>query len=149
MNKSSQHFVGLDIGTSRVRCVIGSLSDGDVAPTIVGVGVSNNLGVRKGSVVNIPETASAIDIAIDEAERMSGYEISSATVNVNGTHIKGMNSKGVIAVSADNREIGSEDIIRSDRRTVFFIIIFSFLLLWRMSEQRHHPFPRGDAIIIY
>lgn len=112
MSKSTKHFVGLDIGTSQVRCVIGSLSDNDIAPTIVGVGTSKNQGVRRGSVVNIQETASAIDIAIDEAERMSGYEVSSAIVNVNGAHIKGMNSKGVIAVSADNREITTEDILR-------------------------------------
>ena len=112
MQKSNQHFVGLDIGTSQVRCVVASLSDGDVAPTIVGVGTSPNLGVRKGSIVNIQETAQAVDVAIDEAERMSGFQVSSATVNVNGNHIKGMNSKGVIAVGAANREITNEDIIR-------------------------------------
>lgn len=112
MQKGNQHFVGLDIGTSQVRCVIASLADGDVAPTIVGVGTSPNLGVRKGSVVNIQETVQAVDVAIDEAERMSGYQISSATVNVNGAHIKGMNSKGVIAVGAANREITAEDILR-------------------------------------
>ncbi len=112
MQKTNQHFIGLDIGTSKVRCVIASLADGDVAPTIVGVGTSQNLGVRKGSIVNIQETVQAVDTAIDEAERMSGYQVSDVTVNVNGAHIKGMNSKGVIAVGAANREITTEDILR-------------------------------------
>ncbi len=112
MQKTNQHFIGLDIGTSKVRCVIASLTTGDVAPAIVGVGVSQNLGVRKGAIVNIQETTQAVDIAIDEAERMSGYQVSDVTVNVNGAHIKGMNSKGVIAVEAANREITSEDILR-------------------------------------
>ncbi len=112
MQKTNQHFIGLDIGTSQVRCVIASISDGDLVPTIVGVGSSSNLGVRKGSIVNIQETVQAVDAAIDEAERMSGYQVSNVTVNVNGSHIKGMNSKGVIAVGAANREITSEDILR-------------------------------------
>ena len=60
MQKTNQHFIGIDIGTSRVRCVIASLSEGDVAPTIVGVGTSPNLGVRKGSIVNIQETSQAV-----------------------------------------------------------------------------------------
>lgn len=112
MQKTNSHFVGLDIGTSQVRCVIASLTDSDVAPTIVGVGIGPNLGVRKGSVVNIQETSQAIDVAIDEAERMSGFQVSAVTVNINGAHIKGMNSKGVIAVGAANREIVTEDILR-------------------------------------
>lgn len=108
----SRYFVGLDIGTTKVRCVIGQLNDSDVAPTVIGTGVADNLGVRKGAVANIQDTVNAIDSAIEAAERMAGYEVNAATVNVNGAHIVGMNSKGVIAISSNTREIGLEDLAR-------------------------------------
>jgi len=109
---SSSYFVGLDIGTTAVRCVVGQLNDQDVAPTVIGTGVAANLGVRKGAVTNVADTVSAIDAAIEQAERMSGYEVGAATVNINGSHIVGMNSKGVIAISSNTREISPDDIAR-------------------------------------
>lgn len=109
---NNRYFVGLDIGTTHVRCVVGQLNDQDVAPTVIGTGVVPNLGVRKGAVTNIQDSVNAIDGAIEAAERMSGYEVNAATVNVNGAHIVGMNSKGVIAISSSTREIGLDDIAR-------------------------------------
>ncbi len=108
----SKYFVGLDIGTTEIRCVVGQLNDEDVAPTVIGTGIAMNLGSRKGAVVNIQDTVNAIDSAIEQAERMSGFEINAATININGSHIVGMNSKGVIAISSSNREIGPDDINR-------------------------------------
>jgi len=104
------HFVGLDIGTSTVRCVVGMLDqNGDNKPSIIGHGSAPNLGMRKGVVVHVDDVAEAIVKAVTEAERMSGYHISRATVNVNGSHVGGINSKGVIAISSANREITTED----------------------------------------
>ncbi|MGH7241754.1 MAG: cell division protein FtsA, partial [Candidatus Saccharimonadales bacterium] len=108
-----QHFVGLDIGTAGVRCVVGMLdaSNGN-KPSIIGHGSSVNLGMRKGVVVHVDDVAEAIVQAITEAERISGHHINRATVNVNGSHVTGMNSKGVIAISTANRQISQDDRFR-------------------------------------
>jgi cell division protein FtsA len=107
---SAPHFVGLDIGTSMVRCVVGMLgSDADAKPSIIGHGSSPNLGMRKGVVVHVEDVTEAIVQSITEAERLSGVRIDKATVNINGAHVAGINSKGVIAISAANREITVED----------------------------------------
>ena len=108
-----QYFVGIDIGTTTVRCVIGSSNgEDDAAPTIAGSGSAPNLGMRKGAIVNIPDVVASIDAAVDQAERTSGHKVQSATVNVNGTHVVGLNSKGVVAVSGGNREITREELTR-------------------------------------
>jgi len=110
---SAPHFVGLDVGTSTVRCVVGMLgSDADAKPSVIGHGSSSNLGMRKGVVVHIEDVTEAVVQAITEAERLSGVRIDRATVNINGAHVAGINSKGVIAISTANREITVEDRIR-------------------------------------
>ncbi len=109
------HFVGLDVGTSTVRCVIGMFDDEDtVTPSIIGYGSAPNSGMRKGVVSHIDDVAQAIAQAVSEAERMSGVKVSSATVNINGSHVAGVNSRGVIAISTANREIGIEDRERAE-----------------------------------
>ncbi len=109
---STPHFVGLDIGTSAVRCVVGVINAQDSKPSIMGYGRSVNLGMRKGVVVHVDDVAEAIVQAVTEAERVSGIPISRATLNINGAHVSGMNSKGVIAISAANREISDDDRLR-------------------------------------
>ncbi len=110
---ASTCYVGLDIGTSTVRCVVGMLDQGNAGKlAIIGHGTAQNLGMRKGIVVHVDDAAEAIVRAITEAERVSGMRINRATVNVNGAHVSGMNSKGVIAISAANREITHEDRMR-------------------------------------
>lgn len=106
---SLPHFVGLDIGTSTVRCVVGTVNQADAKPSVIGHGSAPNQGMRKGVVVHIDDAAEAIVQAVTEAERVSGMQITQATLNVNGAHVSGMNSKGVIAISAANREITDED----------------------------------------
>lgn len=103
-------YVGLDIGTSTVRCVVGTRDNSD--PTLISVighGSSPNQGMRKGVVMHIDDCAEAIIQAITEAERISGQQIHQATVNVNGGHVTGLNSRGVIAISSPDREISVED----------------------------------------
>ena len=112
-DQSSQHYFGLDIGTSTVRCVVGMLEASDIAKlSVIGHGSARNLGMRKGSVVHIDDIVEAVVQAVTEAERVSGVHIQSATVNVNGQHVSGINSKGVIAISAANREIDGNDRLR-------------------------------------
>lgn len=106
-------FVGLDIGTSQVRCVVGMIDQNSAGKlSIIGHGSAKNSGMRKGMVVHVDDVAEAIIQAINEAERISGQQIHRATVNVNGSHVLGFNSKGVIAISAANREISVEDRMR-------------------------------------
>jgi cell division protein FtsA len=119
MQEHQQAAVGIDIGTTTIRCAIGLVKD-EQTVNLVGIGEAPNTGFRKGSVVNISETATALDLAIANAERMAGVQVASATVNINGTHIKGLNSKGIIAVSGN--EITEDDLLRvEDAATVLQI----------------------------
>lgn len=103
-------YVGLDVGTSTVRCVVGMVDPNNPGKvSIVGHGSAPNVGMRKGIVVHVDDAAEAIVQALTEAERLSGIRINGATVNVNGAHVSGINSKGVIAISAANREITPDD----------------------------------------
>lgn len=110
------YFIGLDVGTSNVRCVVGTLDLTSDEPrlSVVGHGSALNNGMRKGLVVHLEEVAGAINQAVSEAERLTGIPIRRATVNVNGAHISGLDSKGVIAISAANREITIDDKIRAE-----------------------------------
>lgn len=106
-------FIGLDIGTSTVRCVVGMIdpnTNGNLS--IIGHGTARNNGMRKGTVVHVDDVAESVIKALTEAERISGQQIRQATVNVNGSHVAGFNSKGVIAISAANREITPDDRMR-------------------------------------
>ena len=112
-NQNQEHFIGLDIGTSAVRCVVGGYDpNGSNLPSIIGHGLAPNQGMRRGAVVHVDEVADAIVKAVTEAERISGVNIRHATVNVNGSHVSGLDSEGVIAISAANREITTEDRLR-------------------------------------
>lgn len=108
----ASHFFGLDIGTSTVRCVVGIVDNEEGKVSIIGQGSAENLGMRKGVVVHINDVTQAITEAVHEAERLSGVRIPSATVNINGSHVQGINSRGVIAISTANREITPEDRMR-------------------------------------
>ena len=110
---SVNSFVGLDVGTSKVRCVVGMLdlnSSGKLS--VIGHGSAPNTGMRRGVVAHVDDAAEAIIQALTEAERISGIHIDRATVNVNGTHVSGIDSKGVIAISAANSQITAEDRLR-------------------------------------
>src|ERR1700691_6088263 len=97
--QSLPHFVGLDIGTSTVRTIVGTPNPNEpTKPSIIGYGSAPNVGMRKGVVVHADDVAEAIVQSFTEAERLSGVRIHSATVNINGAHVSGMNSKGVVAI---------------------------------------------------
>ncbi len=113
MREQSPHFVGLDIGTGSVRCVVGILDQHDGAKiSVIGHGSATNQGMRKGVVAHIDDVAEAVIKAINEAERVSGIHLQHATVNVNGDHVSGINSRGVIAISTANKEITEADRMR-------------------------------------
>jgi cell division protein FtsA len=109
MIKKGDIVVGLDIGTSKICAIVGAMNDEDEID-IIGIGICNSRGLRKGVVVNIESTVDAIKRAIEEAELMAGVDIDSAYVGIAGNHIKGVNSHGIIAIK--NKEVVQSDIDR-------------------------------------
>ncbi len=110
----SDVIVGLDIGTSVIRAIVAETLETGILQ-IIGVGTSVSQGLRKGSVVNIEKTVQGINEAIEAAEMMSGVEITHCVTGIGGTHIEGLNSRGIVAVSGKskgNREIDQQDIDR-------------------------------------
>ncbi len=108
---SEQIVVGLDIGSSKV-CALCGMKREDGQIEIIGIGQSDSNGLRKGVVVNIEATAKSIEKAIDEMATMAGVEVDSVYAGIAGGHIKGMNSKGVVAISNPTREIAKADVQR-------------------------------------
>ncbi|MDR0323152.1 MAG: cell division protein FtsA [Treponema sp.] len=106
----------LDIGSTNVRCIVCE-RDIDGVLQIIGAGVRPSTGLRKGVVVNIEATLRAVAGAIEDAEMMSGLEVTECWTGIGGNHINGLNSRGVVGVSGKKRdtrerEIGQEDIDR-------------------------------------
>jgi cell division protein FtsA len=143
-------FVGLDIGTSAVRCVVGMVDPNTPGKvSVIGHGQARNLGMRRGIVVHIEDAADAVAQAVTEAERVSGMRIQGATVNINGSHVSGMNSKGVIAISAANREITPDDRMRAEEAATIVQlpsnreIIQVFAKNYRLDGQENIKDPVG------
>lgn len=107
---SNDIIVSLDIGTSKVRAIIGEINNGTI--NIIGVGSADSEGIRKGAIVDIDQTVQSIRNAVEHAERMVGIQISEVFVGITGNHIALQSSHGVVAVSNEDREIGNEDIDR-------------------------------------
>jgi cell division protein FtsA len=112
MIKKDDIIVGLDIGTTKIAAIVAEYSPPSTVD-IIGIGVAPSRGLRKGIVVDIDSTVEAIKYAIREAELMSGHQIDEAYVGIAGSHIRGINSKGVIAISGKNREIVQDDVDRA------------------------------------
>ena len=105
-------LVGLDIGTSWTRCVIGSASrDGQLM--IESIAERPTEGVKSGSIVNIEQTLKVINSVVSDAELQAGTEVSSVILGVGGDHIRGIQSSGVVGIQSRDQEIKKEDIRRS------------------------------------
>ncbi|WP_091771991.1 cell division protein FtsA [Piscibacillus halophilus] len=109
MNRS-EILVSLDIGTSKVKVIIGEVSKDTM--NVIGVGVAESKGMKKGAIVDIDQTVHSIQNAVDQAERMVDMEIHRVIVSINGSHIDLQDCHGVVAVSSETREISDEDIER-------------------------------------
>lgn len=108
MAKREEIIVGLDIGTTKVACLVGEVTDDGV--DIIGVGTQPCSGLKKGVVVNIDSTVAAIAKAVEEAEHMAGVEITQVYAGIAGSHIKAFHSEGVVAIR--DREVRPDDIER-------------------------------------
>jgi cell division protein FtsA len=104
--------VGLDIGTTKICCIVGEVTDNGVSSSIdiVGIGTAPSTGLRKGCVINIESTVESIAKAVEEAELMAGVEISTVYTGIAGGHIKSFNSNGIVAIK--DKEITAQDVQR-------------------------------------
>jgi len=102
-------LVGLDIGTSKVVAIVGELqNDGSVE--IIGIGSNPSRGLKKGVVVNIESTVQSIQRAIEEAELMAGCQIHSVYAGIAGSHVRSLNSHGIVAIR--DKEVAQGDVDR-------------------------------------
>ncbi|MBO8436990.1 MAG: cell division protein FtsA [Spirochaetes bacterium] len=105
-------LVGLDIGTSWTRCVIGTISrDGQLM--IESISERPSEGMKSGTIVNIEQTLKVINSVVSDAELQAGTEVSSVILGIGGDHIKGIQSSGVVGIQSRDQEIKREDIRRS------------------------------------
>lgn len=130
MTRKGELVTGLDIGTTKICVIVAELTENGIE--IVGCGISPSQGLKKGVVVNIDVTVESIRQAVEAAEAMAGVTLDSAFVGIAGSHIKGINSRGVIAISGKNREVTQADLDRvieaakaitlpADRRVIHII----------------------------
>tara|TARA_Y200000002_G_scaffold372341_1_gene370015 strand:- start:553 stop:1779 length:1227 start_codon:yes stop_codon:yes gene_type:complete len=108
-SKNSNMIVGLDIGTSKVVCIVGKYDD-EKKLEIIALGAYPSSGLKKGVVVNIDATTDAISKAVDQAQSMIEEKIKSVYVGIAGKHIKSLNSHGTEAIK--NNEVSAYDIDR-------------------------------------
>ncbi len=107
---SGEVVVGLDIGTTKICCVVGEVFDDGV--DIIGVGTAPSVGLKKGIVVNIESTVKSIRQAVEQAKEAAGCELQAVYAGIAGNHIKGFNSPGILAINGrEIKEADVEDVI--------------------------------------
>ncbi|OGJ47541.1 cell division protein FtsA, partial [Candidatus Peregrinibacteria bacterium RIFOXYA2_FULL_33_7] len=142
-------IASLDIGSSKIRTVIGNIEEKNGLPNIIGVGVADSTGLRKGAVIDVEETINSISSSLEDAERMAGEPINHVFLGIGGNHIMSFDSKGVIAVANTSNEISEDDVDRvleaaqavsiPSNRRILRIIPKAFTV----DEQRGIKYPVG------
>ncbi|HXV60091.1 MAG TPA: cell division protein FtsA [Vicinamibacteria bacterium] len=112
LNKRDRYIVGLDIGTTKVTAIVAEITE-EGRVDVIGIGSTESKGLRKGMVINLGQTVESIKRVVEEAELMAGVEVESAHVGLAGSHIKGFNSRAVVAITNKSREITREDVFRA------------------------------------
>ncbi|MEK7529215.1 MAG: cell division protein FtsA [Patescibacteria group bacterium] len=144
-------IASLDIGSSKIRTVIGTIEHGagGQIPNIIGIGIAPSTGLRKGQLIDVEEAIHNITASLEDAERMAGEPVHHVFLGLTGNHIESFNSKGVIAISNPGNEIMEDDIDRvleaaqavsiPNNRRILRIIPKSFTV----DEQRGIKYPVG------
>lgn len=142
-------LAGLDVGSSKIRAVVGTIDEKTQMPNIIGVGIAPSTGIRKGQIIDVEETINNITASLEDAERMAGEPIHRVLLGISGNHIESFNSKGVIAISHPGNEISDDDIDRvleaaqavaiPNNRRILRIIPKSFTV----DEQKGIKYPVG------
>ena len=102
-------IVGLDIGTSKVTALVGEYAPGNPIE-VIGIGSHESRGLKRGVVVDIESTVQSIQRAVEEAELMAGCEIHSVYAGIAGSHVRSLNSHGIVAIR--NKEVTADDVDR-------------------------------------
>ncbi len=108
----ARFLAGLDIGSSKIRTVVGTIDEKTQMPNVIGVGIAPSTGLRKGQVIDVEETINNITASLEDAERMAGEPVHHVLLGISGNHIESFNSKGVIAIAHPGNEITEDDIDR-------------------------------------
>jgi len=108
----SKIYAGLDIGTTKITAIVAEADELGETLRILGVGTAASDGLKRGVVVNLEKTVRSIQHALEEAERVSGRSVKSVWAGIAGDHIRGLTSRGVIAVSRKDAEIRPHDVAR-------------------------------------
>lgn len=108
----TQGINAIDIGSSKITCLITVPSQDSLKINVVGVATVPSKGVRKGQIVNIEECVGAITDCVEAAERMAGVGIESAYLSISGEHIQSQNSHGLVAIREAEQEISPDDVFR-------------------------------------
>jgi len=111
MAQATKSYAGLDIGTTKISCIVADV-DQNGELRIVGIGNAPSEGLRRGAVVDLEKTVASIARAVEEAERMAGFEIKGVHAGIAGDHIRSLNSRGVVAISRKDNEIAAADVER-------------------------------------
>lgn len=132
---SGEQFVSIDIGSSKIKALIGEW-DENKQLRVLGVGVSESRGIRKGNILDMEEFKSNLDAALSEAEKMTGEQVSHICLGLSGVHISVMQKNGIVPVSGN--EVTEDDVSRAldmsqngvdlSNRTVLKVIPESFSL---------------------
>ena len=107
--RKSEILVGLDVGSSRIKVVVADVREREL-PEILGVGSADSAGVEAGVIVNMERAAAAISTAIERAEESAEVDIGRVAATIDGEHVKGIDSRGVIAVSRSGGEITESEV---------------------------------------
>lgn len=111
----NNYLVGIDIGTKKIAAIIGEVKPVEEREEleVIGYGVAESTGMRKGVIVDMHTTIEEIKRAVKEAELTAGVEVESAYINISGSHIQSINAKGTINITGRNHEITKEDVDRA------------------------------------
>ncbi len=112
MAKKDRYIIGLDIGTTKTSTIIGEINE-EGGLEVIGIGTSQSKGMRRGAIVNLDKTVESIRESVQEAELMAGVDVDKVYVGINGSHVRGFNGTGVIAISNRDKEITQSDVDRA------------------------------------
>ncbi len=138
MNRK-EYIAGLDIGTTKICCVLADTDMTSGETDIIGVGFAPSDGVRKGVIVDLDSTTEAIRDAVGQAQNQAGnFQIRTVAVGVTGEHISSLNSRGVIPISGEGKEITNEDVER--------VVEASKVIVLPPEREIIHSIPRDFTI---
>ena len=103
--------VGIDIGTSKVVCIIAENTSEGI--NVIGLGIQNSLGLRDGVIIDIESTVSAVKEAVSKAELMSGKQVTKAHVGISGGSVNGLNSSGAVPIKDKKVKMSEVDKVMS------------------------------------